>query len=382
MFDRGSKGDQRFDRAGRRPMTADLTQRLGEIGAVLAERMPLVIDATIAIFESILPVLEDARPARYQIGPPIGIGGMAEVLLGTLRGAHWFHRRVALKRLRSDRSDDGRFATMLAEEAHVASYLFHPNVVPVLDLDLDPAGRPLLVMEYIDGIDLAELIEAGPVPHAVAIYLLRELLAGLGYLHQLRFPGGVRCMIHRDVKPSNIRLSWAGEVKLADFGLARMIDRSITIGAAERGGTPGYMSPEQASSRGSIDSRSDLYAAGVVLWELLAEQRLRVGLRGDRQARVDYQAIPRASQHRPQIPADLEAVALRLLAYDRRDRYPTADLAAGDLLRCQDHPRDGRGDLVRLLDERFPRGRRRRPSSGIRPELGRPTESTRTLPRR
>ena len=110
------------------------------------------------------------------------------------------------------------------------------------------------------------------------------------------------------------------------------------------------------SSRPAL-GRSDLYAVGIVRWELLASRRLRAGLPGDTSATITFTAIQPPSEHRP-VPADLEAVAMRLLAYFREERYPTAELAARDLVCCQDASRDGRGDLVRLLDERFPRARR------------------------
>jgi serine/threonine protein kinase len=153
-----------------------------------------------------------------------------------------------------------------------------------------------------------------------------------------------------------VLLSWEGAVKLADFGLARMIQRTLIPGANARGGTPGYLSPEQAR-REDLDGRSDLYAVGIVLWELLASRRLRAGLPGDTSAKITFAAIQPPSEHRP-VPADLETVAMRLLAYDPAERCPTAELAARDLVRCQDASRDGRGDLVRLLEERFPRARR------------------------
>jgi serine/threonine protein kinase len=182
--------------------------------------------------------------------------------------------------------------------------------------------------------------------------------------------------VHRDVTPHNVLLSWLGEVKLADFGLAEVIEGARTAGANMIVGTPGYMSPEQANRR-ALDGRSDLFAVGIVLWELLAHRRLRVGPRGDRKARIAFRAIPRPGRYRRGIPADLEAVAMRLLAVDRDRRYRTAALAADALVRCRDNPRDGRGDLIRLLDERFPRSGRRHPSLRA-PASGRPGKRLRT----
>lgn len=319
-------------------------------------------DATIVPPGPGLADLDAVQSDRYQIQRPIGVGGHAEVLLGVARGTDGFRRPIVVKRVRSDLADRPRFVSMLIEEAHLVSHLSHPNVVSVLDFGRDAEDRPYLVMEYVDGVDLGTLVKTGPVPYPVAIFIMRELLAGLGYIHQARgrIRGGGGGLVHRDVTPRNVLLSWAGEIKLADFGLAQVLEGTLTVAASAPLGTPGYMSPEQAS-RQALDGRSDLYAAGIVLWELLALKRLRVGLPGDVEATRSFHAIRRPGAYRQGIPADLEAVALRLLAHDRAERYPAAELAAQDLMRCQDLPRDGRGELVRLLDERFPRSHRQDP---------------------
>ena len=191
-------------------MRADVTARMGQLGAVLAERMPVVLDAALALLESVPPALDAARSERYEIKHQIGAGGMAEVLLGTVRGAEGFHRLVAVKRVRSALADEARFGAMLIREAQLASRLSHPNVVSVLDFDRDNEGRPFLVMEYVDGVDLRKLIETGPVPPSVAIFIVRELLAALGYIHDLRGRDRERGLVHRDVTPHNVLLSWEG----------------------------------------------------------------------------------------------------------------------------------------------------------------------------
>jgi serine/threonine protein kinase len=353
-------------------MTVDRTTRLNEIGAVLAERMPSVLDAAIALLESIPPAPDPARPERYEITRQIGAGGQAEVVLATVRGEREFHRLVAIKRVRSDQVNAAKAVVDLINEAHVTSRLSHPNVVGVLDVDRDKAGQPFLVMEYVDGVDLGKLLEAGPVPHPIASFVVRELLSGLGYIHQPRDLGRDRVrrgLVHRDVSPHNVLLSWEGEVKLADFGVAQMLEGTMTAPALATVGKRGYMSPEQVN-RQELDGRSDLYAVGIVLWELLTHQRFPTGAAGDITA--VFRAVPRPSAYRQDIPADLEAVAVRLLAYDREARYRTAELAAHDLMRC-DIPRDGRGDLARLLDDRFPRSGRQRPNSRP-PGLSTPSE--------
>lgn len=192
-------------------MSADRATRLREIGAVLAERMPGVLNAALALLESIPPAVDPPRPERYEITRPIGAGGQAEVHLATARGAEGFHRLVAVKRARSDQANAARSAVDLINEAHVTARLSHPNVVGVLDVDHDKAGQPFLVMEYVDGVDLGKLIEAGLVPNPVASFIVRELLSGLGYVHEPRDLGRGRVrrgLVHRDVSPHNVLLSW------------------------------------------------------------------------------------------------------------------------------------------------------------------------------
>lgn len=341
-------------------MTADLTLRLGEIGADLEKRAPRVLHGVVVALESLQSALDAGRPERYQVGPPIGAGGTAEVFLGFAQGAHGFQRPVAIKRARADQDPPRAFESMLLEEALQVARLSHDNVIAALDFERDAEGRCFLVMEYIDGIDLRALIATGPIPLAVAIFIVSELLVGLGYLHRSQDFGRGRVggLVHRDVKPANVLLSWQGAVKLGDLGLALMFEQGGTVEAQGREGTLWYMSPEQ-SRRAALDGRSDLYAAGVVLWELLARRRLRPEP-GDASMAGSFQPIPPPSEMQPEIPADVEAVALRLVADAPEERYPTAELAAHDLLFCQAAPRDGRAELIRLLDERFPPPQRQR----------------------
>lgn len=335
-------------------MTADLTLRLGEIGADLAKRAPIVLQAMVAVLESIQRALDATRRERYQVGPPIGAGGTAEVYLGVALGVHGFQRPVAIKRARVDPEHPRAFESMLIEEALQAARLSHDNVIAALGFERDAEGRYFLVLEYIDGIDLRALIATGPIPLAVAIFIVSELLVGLGYLHRSQDFGHGRVggLVHRDVKPANVLLSWEGAVKLGDLGLALMFEQGETVEARGREGTLWYMSPEQ-SRRAALDGRSDLYAAGVVLWELLARRQLRSEL-GDASMAGRGRPIPHPREWLTEIPVDVEAVVMRLIADAPEERYPTAELAAHDLLLCRAAPRDGRAELIRLLDERFP----------------------------
>lgn len=320
-------------------MSANPAELLLALGDALAERLPRALDAAITLLESIRGALDAARIERYQIERLIGAGGMAEVFLGSVRGAEGFARPVAIKRVRADRADNPELAARLTEEARWASKFSHPNLVSVLDFDHDEMERPFLVMEHVDGITLAQLMAAGPVPHPVVIFIVRELLAALAYLHNFRSRGCMHGLVHRDVTPHNVLISRSGEVKLADFGLV------MAIGERAPGGTPGYMSPEQAD-RGKLDGRSDLYAVGIVLWELLACERLRLARPRDVTVSRGRWVVPRPSEYRQGIPRRLEAVTKRLLAYHREARCPTAELAARDLARCQDARREAAALLL------------------------------------
>jgi len=301
--------------------------------------------------------------SRYQLGGKLGAGGMAEVFAGTMIGVEGFARRVAIKRVASGLSHVPAFATMFVSEAQIASQLAHPNIVSVLDFSRDPEDRLFLVMEYVDGKDLASVLTAGPIAPSVAIFIVVEMLRGLGYAHDLPDPvNATRGVVHRDVSPQNLLLSHEGAVKVSDFGLAKARAASDGVWSETVRGKPGYMSPEQCAGE-LLDGRSDLYSVGVMLWEMLAHRPLFVGTSKEILAQVMFKDVPPPTSARG-VPADLAAVAMKLLARDRDARYATAELAIAALLRCGDAPRDGRGELVNLLAERFPRaaGSRPRPS--------------------
>jgi serine/threonine-protein kinase len=271
---------------------------------------------------------------------------MAEVFRGTMIGAERFERTVAIKRILPALAQHAPFVELFVQEAHAIGRMSHPNIVSVLDFERDPAGQLLLVLEFVDGVDLNQLVKSGALPHAVVIFLVTEILNGLSYAHGLPMGG----IVHRDLSPHNILLSWDGAVKVADFGLAKPRDASQTAPQ----GKFAFMSPEQIEGR-ALDGRSDLFSVGVMLWEMLAGRHL-FGHRQDAATswRVLNQTIPRPSSVRP-VPSDLEEVTMRLLERDPTRRYPTAEAAFAALTRCKDASIQGRAELVRLLAERFPR---------------------------
>lgn len=303
--------------------------------------------------------------SRYQLGDKLATGGMAEVFTGMMIGIEGFARRVAIKRVLAGLSQVPAFASMFVAEAHIASQLAHPNIVSVLDFSRDLEDRLFLVMEYIDGKDLASLLYAGAITPSLAIFILVEMLRGLGYAHARPDPAnGARGVVHRDVSPQNVLLSYEGAVKLSDFGLARARDASEGVWSETVRGKPSYMSSEQVSGE-VLDGRTDLYAVGVMLWEMLAHRPLFVGTSKEIMAQVMFKGIALPRSIRDDVPTDLEAVAMRLLDRDRDNRFSTADATIEALLRCTHAPRDGRRELVQLLGERFPRS-----AADVSPEPG------------
>lgn len=293
-----------------------------------------------------------ARSPRYQLGEQLGAGGMAEVFRGWQIGSAGFERPVAIKRILPKLAHDNRYRVMFTEEAHILARLVHPNIISALDFVNDD-GEPLLVLEHVDGVDLCKLIERGAVPSSVTMFIAAELLSGLGYAHDL--PGRDSLgVVHCDLSPTNVLLSWDGAVKISDFGIAKLRSPSKLPVARGREGKPGYMSPEQCR-RQPLDGRADLFSLGVILWELLAGERL---FPHDQPAvtaeRLNARRLPRPSE-RQAVPLDFERVVMKLLRRRRARRYRTAEAALDAVAACDGASMlRGRADLVELLARRFP----------------------------
>ena len=289
---------------------------------------------------------------------------MAEVFLGSAMGAEGFQRRVAIKRVLPGYSDNAAFAQMFVAEARISSQLVHPNIVSVFDFDRDADGRLFLVMELVEGKDLDALVSLGPLPVPVVIYVIGEVLRGLGFAHDLPVGAGMRGIVHRDVSPHNVLLSWEGAVKVSDFGIAKAREASSATASQLIKGKPAYMSPEQANGQG-LDGRSDLFAVGVMLWEMLVGRRLFVA--EDTRATIAavlFGQIPRPRSLRGDVPKDVERVVMKLLERDLAARYATAEQANAALLECTDAPKAGRELLAATLAQRFPDARVRQSRAG------------------
>ena len=260
---------------------------------------------------------------RYEIGDIIGRGGMAEVYLG--RDTR-LDRKVAIKLLKPDLSTDPKFRERFKQEAQSAARMSHPTVVRVFDAGEEPTqidGQertvPYIVMEYVDGRMLRDIIDEGPLPASEAVRITKGVLTALEYSHR----AGV---VHRDIKPGNIMLTPGGQIKVMDFGIARAISESGST-IAETGtilGTARYFSPEQAKGE-IVDTRTDLYSTGIVLFELLTG---RAPFRADTPVAVAYQHVseqpPKPSEIVPGIAPSMESVVAKALLKRRDARFQTA----------------------------------------------------------
>ena len=291
---------------------------------------------------------------KYLIERRLGGGGMAEVFLARTLGAEGFSRQVAIKRVLAGFSERPEFAQMFITEAQLTSRLQHPNIVSTLDFDRDEDGRLFLVLELVEGTDLDGLLCTGPLPFGVVIHLITEILHGLDYAHALPIGSdGLRGIVHRDISPHNVLLSWEGAVKVSDFGIAKAHAASNASASILIKGKPAYMSPEQANGL-PLDGRSDLFAVGVMLFEMLVLQPLFAGATTQETlSRLLFSPIPDVRKLRSEIPEDLARVVASLLARERNLRVASAQAAIAALVACADYPREGRAELMKTLSQRF-----------------------------
>lgn len=275
---------------------------------------------------------ERTLAGRYTIGRRIGRGGMAEVYGAT---DERLGRRVAVKLLHTNLASETEFRSRFRQEAQAAARMTHPTIVRVFDAGEDTFVRhdgfevviPYIVMEYIDGVQLRDLMSESHLSDEKISHYMAGLLTSLEYSHR----AGV---VHRDIKPGNVMVTREDQVKVTDFGIARAIsDTAGTIAQTTAIlGTASYFSPEQARGE-QVDGRSDLYSAGVVLYEMLTD---RVPFQGDSAVAVAYQHVTeppvRPSSINPAVTPALDAVVLKALAKRREDRYQTAAEFRHDLL--------------------------------------------------
>ena len=273
---------------------------------------------------------------RYELHDAIASGGMAEVCFGRLAGDAGFRRIVAIKRLHPSVARDPAFRAMLLDEARLVGNIRHANVAAIVDM-IDENDELSLVLDYVAGESLSRLAResrrrAEPIPPGVAVGVVVGMLRGLHAAHEATDASGVALgLVHRDVSPQNVVVGSDGVPRVIDFGIAKALGRAQRTEHGEVKGKAGYMAPEQIHG-GDIDRRADVFAAGIVLWELLAGTRL---FEADSAAATMMRVLEHApsppSEHAPAVSPELDAIAMRALSRDRTGRFPGAAAMADAL---------------------------------------------------
>ena len=275
---------------------------------------------------------------KYTMQERLGGGGQAEVFRGIAESMQGFKRVVAIKRVLPHLTSNPQFISMFLDEARLSLFLAHANIITVFDIGKFPNGDYFLVMEYVDGVDLKELIEHQLHKHgrfdiALAIFIIVECCKGLSYAHQLEHPEthAPLHIVHRDISPPNIMLSKNGEVKVVDFGLAKA---NSAVEITDEGVVKGkfaYLSPEACEGL-EVDARADVFALGIILWEMLAGRRLFLTDRPQTTVELVREArVPSISAINPNVDSQLDALVRKALTKNPADRYQSA-MEMGDEL--------------------------------------------------
>ena len=267
----------------------------------------------------------------YHLLEKIATGGMAEVWRARAYGLAGFEKILVIKKVLPNLAKDDEFINLFIDEAKIAVQLLHVNIVQVFDLG-EVNTQYYMALEYVHGLDLARLVSRaknkGPFPLSLALFVTCEVLKALSFAHaRTDEDGNPLHIVHCDISPQNVLVSYAGEVKITDFGISRAAFQARSLHDVIRG-KYAYMSPEQVDGK-QLDGRSDLFSLGIVLFELLTGRRLfKAKSREETVARVRRAEVPSPRSYRPEISEDLEALLLRTLAVSPGDRQQSA----GDLL--------------------------------------------------
>lgn len=274
---------------------------------------------------------------RYVVVEQIGRGGMAEIFRALIKGPHGFEKEVCIKRILPHLSDHPGFEAMFLDEARIAATMQHAGIVQVFDFDRDEDGNYFIVMELVDGVNLKTVClrarEKGRrLDAGFTVAIAGAVLHALHYAWTKNVEGRSLQVVHRDLSPQNILVSRGGEVKITDFGIAKAVTSAVRTRAGIIKGKLAYMSPEQAAGK-KADPRSDLYALGVVLWELLAGRRLfkRASDEKTRPTADERSNVEEPGSQRKDIPKAFESFVESLLEVDPRKR-PQSAIEALDLL--------------------------------------------------
>lgn len=267
---------------------------------------------------------------QYELLERLGRGGMAEVFKARRAGAAGFEKILVIKRILPHLASQEHFVSMFVNEAKIAAQIQHQNVVQVYDLGQSADGELYIAMEYVAGLDVRKLLAHASdkrlrVPPWVALHIMREVLNALVHAHDLTdSERRVLRVIHRDVTPANVFISDQGEIKLADFGIAKAIGDNPDTEAGQIKGNVSYMAPEALLGE-ALDPRADIFSVGVVLWEILTQQRLFQGRSNFETARMICDSErPAPSRLSSDVPPELDPIVLTALEVDKERRYPTA----------------------------------------------------------
>jgi len=267
---------------------------------------------------------------RYRITERVAAGGMAEVFRGVAESMRGFKKNIAIKRILPALTKNKKFVAMFLDEARLSLSLQHANIVQVFDIG-HTEDTYFIVMEFVDGVDLKAILDwrrrtGKRIPVAHSLYIIMEICKGLSYAHELPnpetdLPLGI---VHRDVSPPNVLISKQGEIKVVDFGLAKATSQVEVTDPGVVKGKMSYLSPEAARGE-EVDHRADIFAVGILLYEMLTGKRLFYG-------ETDYQTVelvrnakvPPLRPQNPQVEPELEDIVRKALSKNKEDRYQSA----------------------------------------------------------
>ena len=299
---------------------------------------------------------------KYEILALIAVGGTAEIYLARITGASGFEKYLVVKCLLDHLADDQEFVRMFLDEARIGAQLDHSNIVQTLELG-EQNGRYFLVIEYLAGMSVAQMarktqernVNGGLIDTDLVLGLASQTCSGLHYAHSKAVQGKTLNLVHRDISPQNLVVTYEGILKIVDFGIAKSDIREAQTRTGTIKGKFAYMSPEQCLAK-KIDGRTDIFALGTLCHELLTGRRLF-----KRQTTYDtYQAIvngnvPKPSELNPALDSNIDEVIMKALAYEPEDRYPNAQ-AFGEAILTLIHKRSGSagaGEISRFFEQYF-----------------------------
>lgn len=300
------------------------------------------------------------RLGKYELVTLMSVGGMAELQLASMPGPGGFRKAVAVKQVLPEFRDDPNFVQSFLDEARITAALSHPHLAQVFDLG-EAEGQLYLAMEFIAGVDLARIVRAGTspqLPPGFVARVARDIALALASAHGLSDPitGESRGVVHRDITPRNVMITFEGVVKVIDFGLARFRGRRVKTAVGTVRGTPQYMAPEQLLDQ-PLDARTDLYGLGVVMWEMLAGRFFAAAGVHDVEARLNRgEPAPRVRTVAPEVPVELDEIISLCLATDPAARFASARELGRSLERCGVELFD-EGRLAEFLGARLPQTR-------------------------